>query len=104
MEELIYLGTGAAMNTDCFTTALLLRDGLKGRHFLMDTGGGNGILHRLRKPTSPRRPLPTFLSPTTTPTISWGRPGLCACPATASSAIPTGPPYIFTAARPFWTP
>ena len=53
MEELIYLGTGAAMNTDCFTTALLLRDGLKGRHFLMDTGGGNGILHRLRQADIP---------------------------------------------------
>lgn len=53
MEELIFLGTGAAMNTDCFTTALLLRDGLTGRHFLMDTGGGNGLLHRLRQAQVP---------------------------------------------------
>lgn len=48
MEKLIVLGTGNASVTKCFNTCFLLRDSM-GRYFMVDAGGGNGILTRLEK-------------------------------------------------------
>lgn len=46
-EQLIVLGTGNAMVTHCFNTCFALRKG--DDYFLVDTGGGNGILAALEK-------------------------------------------------------
>lgn len=46
-EELIMLGTGNAAVTRCYNTCFALRDGEE--TFLVDTGGGNGILVQLEK-------------------------------------------------------
>lgn len=44
-EELIVLGTGNAMVTRCFNTCFALR--FEKEYFLIDSGGGNGILRTL---------------------------------------------------------
>lgn len=44
-EQLIVLGTGNAMVTRCFNTCFVLKKGED--YFLVDTGGGNGILSAL---------------------------------------------------------
>ena len=44
--KLTMLGTGHAMVTNCYNTCFLLSD--KERYFLVDTGGGNGILRQLK--------------------------------------------------------
>ena len=45
--ELTILGTGNAMATGCYNTCFALREG--GEVFLVDAGGGNGILSRLEQ-------------------------------------------------------
>jgi ribonuclease Z len=45
--ELIFLGTGCAMVTKCFNTCFALKNGED--VFLVDAGGGNGILRQLEK-------------------------------------------------------
>ena len=40
------LGTGNALVTECYNTCFILHDGDK--RLLVDTGGGNGILHQLK--------------------------------------------------------
>lgn len=45
--ELVMLGTGHALVTRCFSTCFLLREG--DRAFLVDSGGGNGLLTQLAK-------------------------------------------------------
>ncbi|MBQ7169688.1 MAG: MBL fold metallo-hydrolase [Synergistaceae bacterium] len=40
------LGTGNALTTECYNTCFVLSD--NGQNFLVDTGGGNGILHQLK--------------------------------------------------------
>ena len=47
MMKLTMLGTGHAMVTECFNTCFVLSDG--GRHFLVDGGGGNGLIRQLRR-------------------------------------------------------
>ncbi len=47
MEELIVLGTGNASVTNCYNTCFALRKGEE--YFLVDAGGGNGILSALEK-------------------------------------------------------
>ncbi|MDO4554170.1 MAG: MBL fold metallo-hydrolase [Lachnospiraceae bacterium] len=47
-EELIVLGTGNATVTRCFNTCFIIQDE-KERYFMIDTGGGNGILTQLEK-------------------------------------------------------
>ena len=42
MEQLIVLGTGNAVVTKCFNTCFALRK--DDQYWLVDTGGGNGIL------------------------------------------------------------
>ena len=44
--ELIMLGTGNAMVTRCYNTCFVLSE--KDDYFLVDGGGGNGILHQLK--------------------------------------------------------
>ena len=44
--KLTMLGTGNAKVTECYNTCFLLSDA--GRHFLVDGGGGNGILKQLK--------------------------------------------------------
>ena len=46
MEKLIVLGTGNALATRCYNTCFAIDDG-EGHHFLVDAGGGNGILRQL---------------------------------------------------------
>ena len=45
--ELIMLGTGSAMVTKCYNTCFALRR--EEEYFLVDAGGGNGILSQLEK-------------------------------------------------------
>ncbi len=40
------LGTGNALVTECYNTCFILSD--EGRNFLVDAGGGNGILHQIK--------------------------------------------------------
>lgn len=47
MEELIMLGTGNATVTRCYNTCFAIRRDEE--YFLVDTGGGNGILTQLEK-------------------------------------------------------
>lgn len=47
-ERLIALGTGNATVTKCFNTCFVIQDE-QGRYFMVDTGGGNGILTQLEK-------------------------------------------------------
>ncbi|MGL5270830.1 MAG: MBL fold metallo-hydrolase [Selenomonadaceae bacterium] len=47
MRELIVLGTGSAMVTHCFNTCFALH--LDNEYFLVDAGGGNGILRQLEQ-------------------------------------------------------
>ncbi|MCQ2228590.1 MAG: MBL fold metallo-hydrolase [Bacteroidales bacterium] len=48
MEKVTMLGTGAAMVTTCYNTCFTLSDD-DGEHFLVDGGGGNGIIAQLKK-------------------------------------------------------
>ena len=48
MEKLIVLGTGNASVTKCYNTCSIIQD-KKGRYFMIDAGGGNGILTQLEK-------------------------------------------------------
>lgn len=47
MRKLILLGTGNAMVTKCFNTCFALN--IDDEYFLVDAGGGNGILAQLEK-------------------------------------------------------
>lgn len=49
--ELIMLGTGYAMATRCYNTCFALKNGEE--YFLVDAGGGNGILNQLDKAAIP---------------------------------------------------
>ena len=44
--KLTMLGTGKAVVTECYNTCFVLSD--KNRHFLVDGGGGSGILKQLK--------------------------------------------------------
>ena len=47
MEQLTALGTGYAIATKCYTTCFTVSDGQE--HFMIDCGGGNGVLTNLEK-------------------------------------------------------
>ncbi len=49
--ELVMLGTGAAAAVQCYNTCFTLSE--KEQHFLVDTGGGNGILKVLNEENIP---------------------------------------------------
>ncbi|MDD3277668.1 MAG: MBL fold metallo-hydrolase [Lachnospiraceae bacterium] len=44
--KLTMLGTGNAMVTECYNTCFVLSEG--NRHFMVDAGGGNTVLHQLK--------------------------------------------------------
>ncbi len=46
-EQLTALGTGFAIASKCYTTCFTISDG--NEHFMIDTGGGNGVLTNLEK-------------------------------------------------------
>ncbi len=50
-EKMIVLGTGNATVTKCYNTCFALQQG--NEYFLVDTGGGNGILTQLEKANIP---------------------------------------------------
>ena len=52
MEKSIVLGTGNASVTKCYNTCSIIQD-KKGRYFMIDAGGGNGILTQLEKMNIP---------------------------------------------------
>ena len=45
--KLIMLGTGNAITTECYNTCFIIED--EGRRLLVDGGGGNGLLHQLKR-------------------------------------------------------
>lgn len=45
--RLTILGTGNALVTECYNTCFVISD--EGKHFMVDGGGGNGILTQLKK-------------------------------------------------------
>ncbi len=47
MEKLIVLGTGNASVTKCYTCSIIQDE--KGKYFMIDAGGGTGILLSLKK-------------------------------------------------------
>ncbi len=47
MEQLTALGTGYAIAANCYTTCFTISDGQE--HFMIDCGGGNGVLTNLDK-------------------------------------------------------
>lgn len=47
VEQITALGTGYAVATNCYTTCFTVSDGKE--HFMIDTGGGNGVLTNLEK-------------------------------------------------------
>ena len=51
MEKLTLLGTGSAGVIECYNTCFTISSG--GEHFLVDGGGGNGILVQLKKADIP---------------------------------------------------
>lgn len=51
-EQLIALGTGNAAVTKCFNTCFIIQNE-QGDYFMVDTGGGNGILTQLEKAKIP---------------------------------------------------
>lgn len=55
MEKMIVLGTGNAAVTKCYNTCFAIQN--KDEYFLVDTGGGNGILTQLEKA---RIPIPSI--------------------------------------------
>ncbi|MBQ9376326.1 MAG: MBL fold metallo-hydrolase [Schwartzia sp.] len=48
MRRLIFLGTGAAMATECYNACFLLETP-DGEYFLTDAGGGDGILRQMKR-------------------------------------------------------
>lgn len=72
--ELTMLGTGNAAVTECYNTCFALRE--KDEYVLVDAGGGNGILSRLKPRESTAKAFTRFLSPTSTSTTFWGSYGL----------------------------
>ena len=52
MRQLIFLGTGAAMATECYNACFLLRTP-DDEYFLTDAGGGNGILRQMKRAEIP---------------------------------------------------
>lgn len=50
-EQLIVLGTGNAQAIECYNTCFALRE--EEQFFLVDTGGGNGILRQLKRANIP---------------------------------------------------
>ena len=59
-EQIIMLGTGSAMVTECYNTCFLLKS--KNDYLLVDAGGGNGILSVIKKSGVDWNSIKTMLS------------------------------------------
>lgn len=71
MRELIVLGTGSAMVTHCFNTRFALH--LDNEYFLVDAGGGNGILRQLEQAKIDARQIHhLFVTHGHTDHVCWG--------------------------------
>ena len=70
MEKLIVLGTGNASVTKCYNTCSIIQDE-KGKYFMIDAGGGNGILTQLEKMNIPLQRFMIFFLRMNIPTIFW---------------------------------
>lgn len=57
MEELYVFGTGNAQATHCYNTCFAIKDG--DEFFMVDAGGGNGILGILGKNECGHGPYPS---------------------------------------------
>ena len=68
MEQLYVFGTGNAAVSRCYNTCFAIRE--DDEYFMVDAGGGNGILGILER-KCPLVRSTTFLSPTSIPIISW---------------------------------
>lgn len=56
--QLTMLGTGNALVTECYNTCFVLSD--DGQHFLVDGGGGNGVLCQLKRAGIPWQGIHTI--------------------------------------------
>ena len=72
--KLIMLGTGSATVTECYNTCFLLKE--KEECFLVDGGGGNGILKQLKKAGTDFKNIRDIF--VTHKHILWGLSGWCA--------------------------
>lgn len=70
MEKLIVLGTGNASVTKCYNTCSIIQDE-KGKYFMIDAGGGNGILTQLEKMNIRLQKFMIFFLRMNIPTIFW---------------------------------
>lgn len=62
MRRMIFLGTGAAMSTECYNACFLIETP-DGDYFLTDAGGGNGILRQMKRArVDPERLRAMFLT------------------------------------------
>ena len=71
--ELIMLGTGNALVTSCYNTCFALRE--KEDYFLVDAGGGNGILTQMERADIPFERVRGMLSLMPTQITCWERSG-----------------------------
>lgn len=71
--KLTMLGTGMAMVTACYNTCFILEE--EGESFLIDGGGGNGILVQLEKAGIDWKSIHHILLRTSTLTILWASCG-----------------------------
>ncbi len=67
------LGTGNAITTECYNTCFIIED--EGRRLLVDGGGGNGLLHQLKRVHVDWRDLREIFRPTDIWTTSWASCG-----------------------------
>ena len=68
MEELYVFGTGNAQATHCYNTCFAIKD--ENEFFMVDAGGGNGILGILEKMNVDMSHIHHISSLMSTPTIS----------------------------------
>lgn len=76
MEELYVFGTGNAQATRCYNTCFAIKDG--DEYFMVDAGGGNGILRILEDMDVDLCHIHNISSPMSTRTTSWVLCGWCA--------------------------
>ncbi len=74
MEQLYVFGTGNATVTRYYNTCFAIKNP-ENQYFMVDTGGGNGILRILEDMQVSIPTSITFLLPTNTPTIYWASSG-----------------------------
>ena len=74
-EQLTAIGTGFAIASKCYTTCFTISDG--NEHFMIDTGGGSGVLTNLEKLDISYNQVHHIFCPIVIPIISWALYGCC---------------------------